>query len=101
LAREINEQWLRSKGDYDADELPRWSFTKQTGLVEALQGAFPEWHADGNDGTENPLRLILPGYETLWRVVLRCFVELTSRSPADAADWCTCLQAFLDSPTSN
>ena len=38
---------------------------------------FPDWDKSSK---ENPLNLILPGYETLWRVVLRCFIEVTARS---------------------
>ncbi|MCJ1237950.1 hypothetical protein MMC14_005937 [Varicellaria rhodocarpa] len=32
-----------------------------------------------NDLWENPLDIILPTYETLWQVVLRCFMELRFR----------------------
>jgi cytochrome P450 len=35
------------------------------------------------DGRENPLNIILPAYETLWRVVLRCFLEFRFRRGPD------------------
>lgn len=33
-----------------------------------------------SDPRENPLNLILPGFETMWRVVLRDFVELAYKT---------------------
>ncbi|KAF7191568.1 putative cytochrome P450 CYP13A10 [Pseudocercospora fuligena] len=98
LAQEINEQWLRSKDKTSLEQStpPDWSFHKQQPLREALVAAFPEWN--GAKDT-NPLNLILPGYETLLRVVLRCFVEVSSRNHPNSPDWQSTLTNFLSNPT--
>ncbi|KAK4504724.1 hypothetical protein PRZ48_002686 [Zasmidium cellare] len=96
LAHEVNQQWLRSKGDFKPGDKPDWRFDQQHDLQRALLDAHPDWKKDGN---ENPLNLILPGYETMWRVVLRCFVEVTSRSHTEAPQWKKVLNNFLQNPT--
>lgn len=91
LAREINKQWLNSKGAFDPGSEPFWSFANQHELKAALHDAFPDWYGNPH---ENPLNFILPGYETIWRVVLRCYVELTAREHRDAAFWRAQFAAF-------
>ena len=44
-------------------------------LQEALAQVIPEM--DRSDPRKNPLNLILPAYETLWRVVLSGFLQVT------------------------
>ena len=97
LAAEINEQWLRSKGPVDSITEPSWAFKHQTRLQQALKLVLPEF--DANISKDDPLNLLLPGYETMWRVVLRCFLELTARGHPDGPVWCKILQAFGDNPT--
>ena len=97
IAKEINEQWMRSKVTYDGNEQPDWAFEKQTRLLAALQTVFPDFRPDARKS--NPLNLILPAYETVWRVVLRGFLELTSRGHENAQHWREVLAAFLDNPT--
>lgn len=41
-----------------------------------MRKVFPDW--DETDGTKNPFNFILPGYETMWRVVLRCFLKIVA-----------------------
>lgn len=94
LAHEVNQQWLRSKGPFKSGDQPTWRFDQQHELKSALNSAFPDWAAD-----DNPFNLILPGYETIWRVVLRCFVEVTSRSHSAAPEWKQFLFEFLHNPT--
>lgn len=98
LAKEINAQWLRSKGEYDAGVKPVWAFEKQTELLWHVQAIFPDW--DIADRKGNPFNMILPGYETLWRVALRCFLEIQARGHADAEIWSATLKHFVsaDSP---
>ncbi|EME78021.1 uncharacterized protein MYCFIDRAFT_33536 [Pseudocercospora fijiensis CIRAD86] len=98
LAQEINDQWLRSKDKTSPGQTasPDWSFHKQQPLREALIAAFPAWN--GSKDT-NPLNLILPGYETLWRVVLRCFVEVSSRNHSNSPQWQSSLANFSLNPT--
>ncbi|KAK4543468.1 hypothetical protein LTR36_005611 [Oleoguttula mirabilis] len=118
IAEEINKQCVRSK-DYDksAPDQPDWAFPNQIELRDALSAVFPvPWtkafrnrmlqaistvipQLKAGEGLENPLNLILPGYETVWRVVLRCFVELTARSHPNATVWSNSLQAFSNNPT--
>lgn len=95
LAAEVNNQWIRSKGPYEAD--PEWRFKEQTDLLKVITAIFPDFDVDNS--FDNPMSLILPGYETLWRVVLRCFLELTARSHANREQWQRLLQAFATDPT--
>lgn len=94
LASEINLQWLRSKEGLTEEN----KFVNQTRLRQALAVIAPAW--DGRDETENPLNLILPGYETLWRVVLRGFLEVVYRAKEpDRANWGRALQDFVVDPS--
>ncbi|KAK3630283.1 hypothetical protein LTR56_017571 [Elasticomyces elasticus] len=99
LAFEINAQWLRSKDAFDpkAKERPAWAFEHQKRPRELLTTVLPEKSAD--DMGENPLNLLLPGDETMWRVVLRCFVELTARGHDNGSEWCEILKPFAENPT--
>ena len=97
LAAEINVQWVRSKGSYDPTVKPEWQFEDQTNLRAALSTLFPRF--DINDSLSNPMNLILPGYETLWRVVIRCFLELVARDHSDSAAWQQVAQRFATDPT--
>nr|POF13020.1 cytochrome p450 3a11 [Quercus suber] len=93
LARGVNDQWLRSKGAFDDD--PFWALHKQTDLMDAVRKVFPDWNGDGLD---NPFNHILPGYETMWRVVLRCFLEIAVRQHTKAGLWRTEMQNFFQDP---
>lgn len=97
LAHEINAQWIRSKGDFDPAIQPSWQFKRQEGLLKALKGVFGTY--EDHDRDKNPLNLILPGYETLWRVVLRCFVEVVARPHQESENWRHILQTFANTPT--
>ncbi|KAI4728318.1 hypothetical protein E4T49_03965 [Aureobasidium sp. EXF-10728] len=96
LAHEVNLQWLRSKGHNNSDN-PSWLFDKQESLSNAVKAVFPDW--DEADSTENPCNLILPGYETMWRVVLRCFVEIKARHHLHAPFWERAMCNFVKKPT--
>ncbi|CAD0094872.1 unnamed protein product [Aureobasidium mustum] len=96
LAHGVNMQWLRSKEANDSDD-PSWLFDKQTSLKDAVKAVFPDWvEANSN---ENLCNLILPGYETMWRVVLRCFVEVKARNHKQAGGWENVLKSFSKEPT--
>ncbi|KAK5744607.1 hypothetical protein LTR17_002002 [Elasticomyces elasticus] len=99
LASEINAQWLRSKEGLNTNNnvMPEWEFKNQEKLRDALKAVFPE--KDVDVGSENPLNYLLPGYETMWRVVLRCFIELTARDHDNASKWCEIMQDFVNNPT--
>lgn len=95
LAEEINPQWLRSKQSNG----PETAFAAQKTLNSALSAIMPAWN--GVDDTKNPLNFILPGYETLWRVVLRCFIEIVFRSTAEDKGWRLALEDFAEHPTTD
>jgi len=97
LASGINEQWIHLKGHYVPGVEPQWAFENQTELREALEAVLPERDPDHRE--QNPLNLLLPGYEALWRVVLRCHLELTARDHQDAEHWGEILQYFANNPT--
>jgi hypothetical protein len=96
LAHEVNLQWLRSK-EYSADDNPSWLFDKQTSLKDAIKAVFPDW--DETDSEQNPCNFILPGYETMWRVVLRCFVEVKARNHHQVVSWKRAMDSFSKKPT--
>ncbi|KAF8242008.1 hypothetical protein K440DRAFT_665034 [Wilcoxina mikolae CBS 423.85] len=80
----INDLWIQSKhGEPSRDDQRR--------LSETINVLFP-----GID--ENPLNLLLPAYETLWRVVLRCFLEVQFRGGRKV--WRDVLRRYLDNPGS-
>lgn len=92
LAKEINQQWLRSKEVNG----PETAFAAQETINRALRAIMPGWNCA--DDTRNPLNLILPGYETLCRVVLRCFIEVVYRSGSASQKWRRVLQDFASNP---
>lgn len=92
LAHEVNLQWLRSKECTNSDN-PSWLFDQQKSLKDAVKAVFPDWNEENS--IENPCNLILPGYETMWRVVLRCFVEIKARNHIQANYWNLVLREFL------
>jgi hypothetical protein len=75
LARDVDRQWQDSKGVLALGEAPEWDFEQQGTLRATAEDIFGPWD-DENEG--NPFNMILPGYETMWRVVMRCFLELSS-----------------------
>jgi cytochrome P450 len=52
----------------------------------------------GNE-EDNPLNILLSTYETLWRVVLRCFLEVSFRNSSDITEWKVMFEKFLENPT--
>ncbi|KAI4101074.1 MAG: hypothetical protein LQ339_005197 [Xanthoria mediterranea] len=88
IAQMINLLWMQSKsttGHQSADF---------SSLKSLLQGIGLDW----TDSKENPLNILLPAYETLWRVVARCLIEVVFRPSADA-DWRPLLETFIANPT--
>ncbi|KAH7067875.1 hypothetical protein FB567DRAFT_615443 [Paraphoma chrysanthemicola] len=43
-----------------------------------------------------PMNLILPAYETVWRVVLRSFLEIRYREAPDGDDWSRTMEEYLE-----
>ena len=93
MAEKINTLWIESK---TPDSVNSSVYKDQHALRGALRRTFP----DMKDTTRgNPLNLILPAYETLWRVVLRCFIEVMFRSGKAGPRWHRLLLTFLSNPT--
>lgn len=82
IARKINELWMLSKSD------TRNLSSKFKPLQMELEKLLGRWH---HHKRFNPLNMILPAYETLWRVVLNCLIEVAFRP---SAGWLTTLAAF-------
>ena len=89
ITSSINELWVESKMSVQP------SAPTKKKLRQALARFFPNAEFSGQ---ENPLNFILPAYETLWRVVLSCFIEVIFREGA-LPDWKLELVRFLEDPT--
>lgn len=91
MAESINSLWIQSKGSAAPLESDKYVLNK------ALTQTFPQMR--WLDPRENPLNLIIPAYESLWRVVLSGFLQVTFVKVASAATWRSILAKFLASPT--
>lgn len=90
ITKGINDLWLESK----TGQAPSKSYKEK--LSRALANfSLP---MDEGDSRNNALNVILPAYETLWRVVLSCFIEVTYRKGADQR-WQGLMKGFADNPT--
>lgn len=89
IASCINELWIQSK-EAQAD---------CTQGLQSLDRALNQAQLyDSHDPHKNTLNYLLPAYETLWRVVLRCFLEVTLTTTAEPA-WRDALTAFARNPS--
>jgi hypothetical protein len=90
IASGINDLWLASK----CPSPPDWQ--TQTELHTLLKQLLPSKDPLNSDPRENPMNLILPAYETLWRVVLCCFLEIQFRAPLPSREaWKNTLQTYV------
>ncbi|KAI1825667.1 hypothetical protein F4861DRAFT_537913 [Xylaria intraflava] len=72
----INSLWIASKGvDFTPSEEDR---NQRKSLDEALERLIPSQYQSEN--CTSPLSLIMPAYETLWRVVILTFVSVADRN---------------------
>ena len=90
ITESINTLWIQSKGKY----LP--SEADKDALQKALKKFFPAM--DTSNKRESPLNLIIPSYETLWRVVLAGFIQVTFVRGASPT-WTSALERFFATPT--
>lgn len=104
----INALWIESKPSGDGGSmrgtLLRWKqaltstlFPHKAGkklaqLQKCLERIFP--HRKCNDPRTTPLNIILPAYETLWRVVLHGVIEILFRNRDRNDVWLTCISDF-------
>ena len=102
IAEKINSLWIQSKekktpAESDKDDYENALAKDKDDLENALaQVALPKW--DRSKPRENPLNLILPAYETLWRVVLSGFLQVTFVKGVDPG-LRSILARFLAEPT--
>lgn len=89
IARSINFLWTESKSTKHPSDADQERLRKALGFI------VPDL---GPNARQNPLNLILPAYETMWRVALFCFIEVTFRQGA-RAEWKQILNDFLADPT--
>lgn len=111
IGKRINELWIASKNE--EDQILIWS--NETRLHKALlevttisaalpiPGALPPGSdeemnpiVDPLIPKANPMNLILPVYETMWRVVLRCVLEVHYRNNEKSSEWNDVLKKYLD-----
>ncbi|KAF7588946.1 hypothetical protein BBP40_004987 [Aspergillus hancockii] len=91
FAEAISPTWVASKtGDNYL------IFVQNDVLQSCVVKLFPS--IDCLNPEQNPLRLILPAFETLWRVVLRAVIEVGFRGQAE---WRTILIKFAGNPTAS
>ncbi|KAL2257647.1 hypothetical protein VTK26DRAFT_9362 [Humicola hyalothermophila] len=87
ITDEINQQWLRSKCD---PNVARSAVLDET--IDSLGLGTPTWfQVPGQRGSDRitsteVLGLLMPQYETLWRVVLLTFVTAYHHQPEARAD---------------
>ncbi|KAJ5678499.1 uncharacterized protein N7477_004132 [Penicillium maclennaniae] len=87
LARCINRTWINSKEDIV-------KYKDNHELQALLREAFP-CHGQG---TYNMLNILIPSFETMWRVVLRGFLQVRF-SVSAGRQWCSVLAGFAKSRT--
>lgn len=90
LATAINDTWVASKTADAKSEMS--AFKDNHRLQTCLRRIFQSWSGP----RENPLNLILPGFETMWRVALRAFLEVRYGA---GSEWRGALAAFGENPT--
>lgn len=92
IAYAINELWEESKHRIPSKHIQ----LLQESLQKAILGIFPGQSLAPQD---TPMGLIIPAYETLWRVVLRLFLEVSFRNPDAAPGWRQSLNIYLTDQT--
>ncbi|KAE8166048.1 hypothetical protein BDV40DRAFT_296860 [Aspergillus tamarii] len=94
LAEAINDTWISSKSKTD-----HVCFQDNIPLQRSLVTVFPNLNC--LDPQENPLNLVIPGFETMWRIVLRFFIEVRYTSGLYHREWRDILATFAHTPTKN
>ena len=94
LAWTINALWILSKEPCPNKELMTFHQEK---LSEDLSYLLP--YLSPTCPGDTPMNFIIPAYETLWRVVIRSFIEVVFRHPLSAAAWRSVLAEYMANPT--
>ncbi|CAI7595113.1 unnamed protein product [Penicillium glandicola] len=93
LAQSINRVWISSKLKATEDDIPR--FKDDVLLQTSLDNDFGKHHRR----EDNPLNLILSSFETMWRVVLRAFLEIRFATGREIPTWRETMITFASQPT--
>lgn len=90
IARLINRLWIQSKMSTERDEEG----------IQQLELYVKKLGLSWTETRDSPLNLLLPVYETLWRVVLRGLIEVAFR-PSAELDWLDTMKVLLKELLSN
>ncbi|KAJ5617230.1 hypothetical protein N7537_002344 [Penicillium hordei] len=93
LAQSINRVWISSKLKSAENDIPR--FEDDVLLQTSLANIFGKHDLP----EDNPLNLILPSFETMWRIVLRAFLEVRFATGKEVREWRDTMVAFAENPT--
>lgn len=74
----INEIWMMSKTQQSSSGKKTLE-ARRRDLQNALKKILPQQNV-GSKAKDNPLNIILPSYETMWRVTFHCVTEMLRRS---------------------
>ncbi|POS83377.1 hypothetical protein EPUL_006694 [Erysiphe pulchra] len=97
LTEKINSMWMKSK-NFKEETLERLE-TEKKHVLCLLSEVMSE---KVEEGSKNPLNMIIPAYETLWRVVLLCFLETTFRNSTDERSvYIKIAEKFMQNPSLN
>lgn len=117
IAKRINELWLESKKDniephWEDEEKLHQALIEVTRRDAPVPGSFPDEsdeddiidptsretneEVDPRTPRQNPMNFLLPAYETMWRVVLRCILEVHYRGSEDGPKWQKVLLTYFD-----
>jgi hypothetical protein len=97
VAECINFLWIGSKtanAAVNAGAKSEATASHKKSLRTALRKILP--NHDAGIPRRNPLNIILPAYETLWRVVLRCLIETLWRQSSMSSLWIQCFRDFAE-----
>jgi hypothetical protein len=108
ISKRTIELWIKSK-QRNLTEGERLLWKDETKLHDALRrviysaptvgiGGFSDdiTTVDPEIPSQNPMNLLLPAYETTWRVVMRCFLEVQHRGAQNKTIWTAFLENYLN-----
>jgi hypothetical protein len=103
IGQRINDLWIASKDNIIAT--PEWNSKSNSDIHAALVAVCETDNPDQADEIDplrpeaNPMNWLLPTYETMWRVVLACILELRFRNAENADIWCKVLDEYISDPS--
>ncbi|KAE8450813.1 hypothetical protein EG329_005726 [Mollisiaceae sp. DMI_Dod_QoI] len=98
ITSKINTLWIASKNQ--EEPLGASMEKEKEGLLLQLRDLFHIPQDQRIEGPHNPLNILLPAYETLWRIVLRLLIEVRFRNTEEEYSHNNLLfEAFLSNPS--